>query len=163
ARFLRFSKYCVLCFQRLTGTGPRNPRTFACIYMRGSAPEGAFMAVEEFLIQVDAGRFLSDAETRGGISVTEVPSRALQLDYFRADTLCQGLRRRGFRQAAVCNIVGGQMTYSEIQMALQAAASGPAQDPLPTTREEIDSMPAGEYRRRYKAEPAFAARVDELE
>jgi hypothetical protein len=78
------------------------------------------MAVEEFLVQIDAGRFVADSDTHNGIAVTEIPSRALHGTYAAADKMCQKLRRRGFRAACVCNVVGTPVSYSELQIALNA-------------------------------------------
>jgi len=72
----------------------------------------------EFLVQVDVGRFVDDPDVRNGIAVTEIPSRAVRATYAAADAMCQRLRRRGFRSAAVCNILGRPVSFREPQTAL---------------------------------------------
>jgi hypothetical protein len=115
---------------------------------------------KEFLTRVDNTRFLVDFDGRY-VTSTDTPSNAAHLDYSAADQWCQRLRKRGFPQAVVTDVFGNVMTYSQIKAALQAATE--QAEPLPTSRKELDAIPSKEQLRRYRTEPAFKQRYDELE
>ena len=117
------------------------------------------MATKEFLARVDNTRFLVDFDGRY-VTSTDTPSNAAHLSYAEADGWCQRLRRRGFPQAVVTDIAGAVMTYNQIKAVLLATTAEVGS--LPTSREEVDRMSSAEYRRRTK-DPAFVARVNELE
>jgi hypothetical protein len=129
--------------------------------MEGYTLEGDCMAAKEFLARVDNTRFLVDFDGRY-VTSTDTPSNAKHLSYADADGWCQRLRRRGFPLAIVTDVLGTAMTYDQIKTILHAAASSKIEDSLPTTHKELDQMPSAEYRRRMK-DPAFVARVNELE
>jgi hypothetical protein len=115
---------------------------------------------KEFLARVDNSRFLVDFDGCY-VTSTDTPSNAKHLAYAEADTWCQRLRKRGFPRAVITDIAGNVMTYEALKAARQAARAGEVS--LPTTRKELDAIPHAEALRRYRAEPAFAKRYDELE
>ena len=116
-------------------------------------------ADEKFLVQLVVGCFVAgvDATT---ISTTEIPSRAAHVTYTAADQWAQRFKRRGFPEAVVTNHLGAPMTFTEIQSELRATSKPLV---LPTTRTEPARIPAADVRRRYRTEPAFKQRYDELE
>jgi hypothetical protein len=112
-----------------------------------------------WLIQVSAGHFFLDVHD-GQITVTDVPSLAAHHTYYDADRAVQALSRRGHRSAIVTDYAGTPVTRE----VLHAAQTGvEAKDSLPQTREELMRIPVADQRRRYKNEPAFQKRVDEIE
>ncbi len=115
---------------------------------------------EAFLVRVSDSNFVVEIDGRT-ISTTSVPSYALHQDYTSADMFCQDLRRRGYRQCVVTDHFGQPVSAETIKAALSVDRA-PKSDPLPTTRKELDQIPSTEYRRRMQ-DPAFRARVDELE
>jgi len=75
----------------------------------------------------------------------------------QADRLCQGLVRRGYRMAVVCDALGQPVTAGALR------ETRAPNDNLPRTFADLCKIPVGEHRRRYKNEPAFRARADELD
>jgi hypothetical protein len=118
------------------------------------------MQGSNFLVRVNNTYFLQSSDGRE-ILVTDTPSHALHLSYRDADGWCQRLRRRRYPQAIITDIAGNVMTYEAIKLALASQAEQ-VQDPLPTSREELDRIPAAQYRKRLQ-DPAFRARAAELE
>jgi hypothetical protein len=116
---------------------------------------------EKFLVRVSDDRFLKGADG-SCIDVTDTPSFAQHLGYTAADQWCQRLRKRGFPHTVVTDRTGAVMTYERLKAELRAAQTKAA-DPLPTTRTELARIPAADVRRRYRSEPAFKQRYDELE
>jgi hypothetical protein len=115
---------------------------------------------KEFLARVDNTRFLVDFDGQY-VTSTDTPSNAAHLSYAAADQWCQRLRKRGFRQAVVTDILGNVMTYSQIKDALQATTT--QVEPLPGSHKELDAISVKEQLRRYRTEPAFKQRYDEIE
>jgi hypothetical protein len=114
----------------------------------------------DFLIRVNNHYFLQ-ALDGSELSVTDTPSHAQHFgSYLEADSVCQRLRRRGHKQAIITDVEARVVTH-EVLKALRAADSSVA--PLPTTRAELDAITVAEYRCRYKSEPAFRQRADDLE
>jgi hypothetical protein len=116
-------------------------------------------ADEKFLVQLVVGCFVAAVDGTT-ISTTEIPSRAAHVTYTAADQWTQRFKGRGFPQAVVTNHLGEPMTYTEIQSELRATSKPLV---LPTSRRELARIPADEQRRRYRTDPAFAQRFDELE
>jgi hypothetical protein len=90
-----------------------------------------------------------------------VPSVALLLSYLRADQLCQTLRRRGYRQAVVCNALGRPVTAAELRG--DAPLSDAAGDGLPQTMKDVQKIRSSEFKKRWLSDHKFRARVEELE
>jgi hypothetical protein len=116
---------------------------------------------EKFLVRVSDDRFLKGADG-SCIDVTDTPSFAVHLSYARADQWCQRLRKHGFPGCIVTDHTGAVMTYERLKAELHAIQTKAA-DPLPTSRKELARIPADDQRRRYRTDPAFARRFDELE
>jgi hypothetical protein len=112
-----------------------------------------------FLVKIDSQRFLVGVDTsRGEVEITDVLSYAKHLDYRSADDMAVRLRRRGFRQSHVCDVLGQPVTS---QM-LSARPVIEPKAPLPRTLAELNKLSTNDARRRYKSEPEFATRVDQL-
>jgi hypothetical protein len=118
------------------------------------------MATKGFLARVDNTRFLVYFDGRY-VTSTDTPSNAKHLTYAEADAWCQRLRRRGFPQSVITDIAGNVMTYEALKAARQAARADGVS--LPTTHKQLDAIPHADALRRYRTEPAFAKRYDELE
>lgn len=110
-----------------------------------------------FLVRLDGSYFFADMSGRE-VSATDVPSAARHFAYSEADRLCQVLVRRGYRSAVVTDIAGAPITFS----ALRSELAAPKGNNIPGTLADLDRMPAAECRRRYRSDPAFRARVDEI-
>jgi hypothetical protein len=118
------------------------------------------MANEQFLVQVDHGRFLVEFDGASA-RVTDTPSMAAQLPYSAANSACQRLRKRGFRQAVVCDITGNPMTYAAIREAANAFHAAQAEASLPKTFAEYRLLSNDECAAR-RQDPAFRKREKEL-
>jgi outer membrane receptor for Fe3+-dicitrate len=134
-----------------------------CIYEGVVHKEIGMAATEkkEFLARVDNTRFLVDFDGQY-VTSTDTPSNAAHLSYAAANQWCQRLRKRGFPMAVVTDFLGNVATYEMLKAGRQAAQADKAEDSLPTTHKELDQLSAAEYRRRM-SDPAFVARVNELE
>jgi hypothetical protein len=120
------------------------------------------MANEQFIVQVDNGRFLVEFDGNQA-TVVDTPSKAAHMTYTQADAACQRLRRRGFRQTCVSDITGNPMTFQAIREAADALHAAQTEASLPATLKELDKIPAEVYRKRRRTEPAFDLRAAELE
>jgi hypothetical protein len=118
------------------------------------------MAIEQYLARVDNTRFFVEFDGQY-VTTTDTPSHAAHLSYAQADSACQRLRKRGFPQAIVTNIVGNAMTYAAIKVVIDEAQKLEAS--LPATPAELDRIPISEYKHRYKTEDAFRERANQLE
>lgn len=77
-----------------------------------------------FLVKIDNQRFLVGVDTgRGEVEITDVLSFARHFDYHAADEMCVRLRRRGFRQSHVTNVLGQPVTSGMVRTALKAERS----------------------------------------
>jgi hypothetical protein len=112
-----------------------------------------------FLVMVDAGerQFLQRIDGRT-IYTTGVLSVCPTYDYATADTLARELQRRRHPLACVSDGTGRPVTGSML-----AVGEPPQPNNLPETLKELYQIPVSDQRRRYKSEPKFAKRVDELE
>jgi hypothetical protein len=112
-----------------------------------------------FLVKIDNQRFLVGVDTgRGEVEITDVLSYAKHFDYRAADETAVLMRRRGFRQSHVCDVLGRPVTS---QM-LSARPVIEPKAPLPRTLAELNKLSTRDARQRYKSEPEFATRVDQL-
>ena len=118
------------------------------------------MQGQDFLVRVNNHYFMQSSDGRQ-IAVTDTPSHAQHFASYReADGWCQRLRRRGYPMAVVTDVEARVMTHEVIRSLRATEVSA---ESLPASREELDSMPTGEYRRRYQSEPSFRERADQLE
>jgi hypothetical protein len=115
---------------------------------------------EKFLVRIDGSRFLQAWDGQS-ITVSDTPSFALHLTYAAADQWAQRLRKRRFPDAVVTDLFGTVMKYDQVRAHLREVSS--AADNLPETLAELDQIPSGEYKNRYRNEPAFRERADVLE
>jgi len=113
----------------------------------------------EFLIKINADYFLAEIHERQ-VTGTAVLSAAFHGDYRSCDRIASGLRPRGYPQAIVCDALGRPVTAD--MLALATAPEVPAKAPLPKNLAQLNALSATESRRRYKSEPDFKARVDQL-
>jgi hypothetical protein len=120
------------------------------------------MNMENCLVRVNNERFLMGFDG-ANVEVTDTPSTAQAFAYRLADSWVRRLRARGFPQAVVTDLVGTVMTYDRLKSELRAIEAGKTQDDLPNTLKELSRIPVQEQRRRYRSDPKFAKRVDELE
>jgi hypothetical protein len=67
-----------------------------------------------------------DGRTIEGVTV---PSAAQHYSYLRADQVCQVLRRRGYRQAVVVNVLGRPVTIAELRGDAPLLDDDPPQTP----------------------------------
>jgi hypothetical protein len=119
-----------------------------------------FMANEQFLVQVDSGRFLVEFDGASA-RVTDTPSMSAQLSYSAANSACQRLRKRGFRQSCVCDVEGNVMTFEAIREVANALHAAQAEASLPKTFAEYRLLSNDECAAR-RQDPAFARREKEL-
>jgi len=112
-----------------------------------------------FLVLVDAGekQFLTSIDGKT-IYTTGVPSVCPRFDYVTADKLARELQRRRHPFACVSNVIGQPVTGSMLAIDDSARPND-----LPESLTELSQIPVSEQRRRYKSDPKFAKRVDELE
>ena|SRR5437868_1301406 len=115
---------------------------------------------ELFIIRIDREHFVVDVHDRE-ILVSGVMSHAKHLGYPAADKLAQSLRRRGHPLAIVSLFDGRPVTLDVLSSVEDAKAVQAAS--LPTSYQELDKISVTEQRRRYKSDPAFRARFDELD
>jgi hypothetical protein len=116
----------------------------------------------EFIVGTGDDRFVMDVDGNAA-TVTNTPSNAAHLPYDKADALCQRLRKRGYPQARVCDIIGNPMTIDAIRAMISGQTQTPAAETLPANLRELSKIPAAEQLRRYRQSPAFAKRFDELD
>lgn len=114
-----------------------------------------------FLIKLDADHFVREVNGNT-ITTSAVPSSCPSMDYGTADAVARLLRRRRFGTAYVSDLQGRPVTGAMLREA-QAADPGEATVNLPRTLKELDAMSASEWHKRMQQDPAFRARVDELE
>jgi hypothetical protein len=120
-------------------------------------------ADQKFLVRVNNTQFFVEVDGQD-ISVTDTPSYATHMSYAQADQVCQRLQRR-YRMCVVTNFFGKAMTFDEIHSELRLIAEEQAaheRAALPTTLAELSKIPAVELKRRFKGDPTFAARANEL-
>jgi hypothetical protein len=98
--------------------------------------------------------------TGNEIVVSQVPSACPGLTYAEADAVVRRLRSRGTSHLAFVATLTGSPVTAEM---LHAAREEKAEPSLPSTRKELDRIPAAEYKRRSQNEPSFRRRADELE
>jgi hypothetical protein len=112
-----------------------------------------------FLVLVDAGekQFLTSIDGTT-VYTTGVPSVCPRFDYATAEKLARELQRRRHPFACVSDSIGQPVTGSML-----AIGDPPKPNNLPETLKELYQIPVSEQRRRYKSDPTFAKRVDELE
>jgi hypothetical protein len=115
---------------------------------------------KDFLARIDNTRFFVDFDG-AYVESTDTPSNSAHLTYSQADGWCQRLRKRGFPHAVVTDVFGTVMTYDALKAARQAARE--VVEDLPKTHKELDSIPYKTQLERYRTEPAFKQRFDELE
>ena len=96
------------------------------------------------------------------ITTSNVPSSCPGFAYDEADGIARLLRRRRFKGSYVSNLLGQPVTAAMLREA-QTQVSGSEEDGLPTTRAEMDKIPANEQLRRSRTGTAFKRRFDELE
>jgi hypothetical protein len=89
-----------------------------------------------------------------------VPSACPALAYDEADAIARLLRRRRFKEAYVSDLLGQPVTAAMLR---EAQTQIPEENDLPTSHPELDVIPVREQLRRYRTEPAFKQRFDELE
>ena len=117
----------------------------------------------DFVVYLDNGRFFRDVDG-STITATAAPSDAAYLTYDEATALVARFRRRGFPNAMVTNLAGEPMTADLLEEYRGSSApSRSTSDNLPRTLKELNAIPVAEHRRRYRSEPAFRQRADELE
>jgi hypothetical protein len=112
-----------------------------------------------FLVRIGADRYLIDFDGRQA-EVTDVLSAARHCDYATADAAAQRLRKRGFPMSLVTDHMGQPVTAEMIRAALEVER---AEADLPKNQKDLDKLPMAEIRRRMKNEPAFRARVEQIE
>lgn len=118
------------------------------------------MANEQFLVQVDHGRFLVEFDGSSA-RVNDTPSQAGHWSYAQADAACQRLRKRGFRQSCVCDVEGNVMTFEAIREVANALHAAQAEASLPKTFAEYRLLSNDECIAR-RQDPAFRKREKEL-
>jgi hypothetical protein len=118
------------------------------------------MANEQFITQVDNGRFLV-AFDGNQATVTDTPSQAAHMTYSLADSATQRLRKRGFRQAVVCDVTGNPMTIKAIREVANAHHVAQAEASLPKTFAEYRLLSNDECKAR-RLDPAFRQREKDL-
>jgi hypothetical protein len=114
---------------------------------------------EAFLVRVDLDRFVMRIDG-SEVVVSQVPSACTAMTYAQADAVVRRLRARGSYRLAHVSTLTGQPVTAEMLRRSQVEA---ADMPLPETRAELDRIPSGEYKTRYRNEPAFRERADQLE
>ena len=116
---------------------------------------------DRFLVGVGEGQYVQSFD---GVSVevTSAPSAAAHFTYAEADGWARRLQKRGFPRSVVANLFGQPMTAGMVKAELQAMVTEAAGQSLPTTIEDLDAIPTSEQRHRYRTDPAFAQRFDEL-
>jgi hypothetical protein len=112
-----------------------------------------------FLIKLDANTFVKLIDGNA-ITTSTVPSACPALAYDEADGIARLLRRRRFKEAYVSDLLGQPVTAAMLR---EAQAQVSEESDLPTTRAELDAIPVREQLRRYRTEPAFKQRYDDLE
>ena len=112
-----------------------------------------------FLVLVDAGekQFLTSIDGTT-IYTAPVPSICPRFDYATAEKLARELQRRRHPFACVSDSIGRPVTGSML-----ATGDPPKPNNLPETLKDLYEIPVSEQRRRYRSDPKFAKRVDELE
>lgn len=114
---------------------------------------------EAYLCRVNPMSFVVGIDGRT-ISTTAIPSAAAHMSYATADRMVQWLRRRAYKYAVVTDYLGVPVSALDLRL---SAVSEREDNPLPKTLQELNKIPAGEYKKRSQNEPAFRQRADELE
>jgi hypothetical protein len=116
---------------------------------------------QAFLVKLSDGNFLVDIDGRQ-ITTTSYPGRANLVSYEVAAKMANYLRSRSYKNAHVTDVLGQPVDDQMLRAAVQAARVDAA-PPLPATLEEFDQMRSSDVVKRYKNEPEFKQRVDELQ
>lgn len=113
---------------------------------------------EAFLCRVNAMSFVVAIDGRT-ISTTTIPSAARHMGYAEADRMVQWLRRRAYKHAVVTDYLGVPVSALDLRL---STLSDQAEDSLPSTLRDLNSIPVAEQQRRYKNDTAFKERWVEL-
>ena len=118
------------------------------------------MEPEFCIVRIDRARFFKGFDGQH-VDVTDVPSYGQLMTYAAATSWVARLRRRGFPESVICRADGELLTFERLQDMRRSIREEAAS--LPSTREELDKIPADEQRRRYATDASFATRMEELE
>lgn len=121
------------------------------------------LATDEFLVRLSFEHFVAALDSGGTVTGTNLPSGAMHFSYAEADRVAGRLRKRGYPHVHVEDVLGRPITLQMVENARIAAANVVETKPLPKTLRDLQKMPVSETKKRYKTEPEFAKRYDQIQ